>query len=503
MAVIKHISSIKANPLALLKYITGESKDTPARFITGLNCSEEPKSAYMEMGLCYESYSGQKYSQKPNAIGKQKIKIHHYVMSFKKGEISAEKAHKIGLEWAKNVFGNNHQILAATHVDTDHIHVHFAVNAYNLNGEHWIDNKKTLKHCRDISDRIMKDHNLSVIEKPKFRRNQKYTEWLARQNCTSWKSKLCDDIDRIILLDNIKTIADLIEELIKCGYTVKQGKYLSVKPSYLENRKPVRTFNLGDGYGLEELQYRIEHKDREMSFDKILKYSGIQRDYALYLRGLQISFNRKKGFFREVTYGELRKTCDLLCFMSENKIHSRQDFDDTVNKVAEKADEVIERYKAIKKKISDYDFVIKNGQRYLEILDKRPLLSDDISELAKLNLVKDLGVKTKENLEKFPKILEAAQTELSAMEAEYKSAVARKKEVTVNYRAMLDALETDYDRMVREQKAELEKYEEANRPKVPFRQRVTEMAEWAKKVQEQERLDRQCRDNRNKDGRER
>lgn len=75
MAVIKHISSIKANPLALLKYITGESKDTPARFITGLNCSEEPKSAYMEMGLCYESYSGQKYSQKPNAIGKQKIKM--------------------------------------------------------------------------------------------------------------------------------------------------------------------------------------------------------------------------------------------------------------------------------------------------------------------------------------------------------------------------------------------------------------------------------------------
>ena len=455
------------------------------------------------MGLCYESYSGQKYSQKPNAIGKQKIKMHHYVMSFKKGEISAEKAHKIGLEWAKKVFGNNHQILAATHVDTDHIHVHFAVNAYNLNGEHWIDNKKTLKHCRDISDRIMKDHNLSVIEKPKCRRNQKYTEWLARQNCTSWKLKLCDDIDRIILLDNIKTIADLIEELIKCGYTVKQGKYLSVKPSYLENRKPVRTFNLGDGYGLEELQYRIEHKDREMSFDKILKYSGIQRNYALCLRGLQISFNRKEGFFKDVTYGELRKTSDLLCFMSENKIHSRQDFDDTVNKVAEKADELIERYKAIKKKISDYDFVIKNGQRYLEILAKRPLLSADISELAKLNLVKDLGVKTKEDLEKFPKMLEAAQTELSAMEAEYKSAVARKKEVTVHYRAMLDALETDYDRMVREQKAELEKYEEANRPKVPFGQRVTEMAEWAKKVQEQEKLDRQCRDNRNKDGRER
>lgn len=136
MAVLKHISSIKANPLALLKYVTGESKDTPAKYITGLNCSDDPKSAYMEMGLCYESYSGEKFSKKPNSNGKHKIKMHHYVMSFKQGEITAEKAQEIGLEWARKVFGNDHQILVATHVDTDHIHIHFAVNAYNLKGEH-------------------------------------------------------------------------------------------------------------------------------------------------------------------------------------------------------------------------------------------------------------------------------------------------------------------------------------------------------------------------------
>ena len=52
MAVIKHISSIKASPLALLKYVVGETKDKKAELVKGLNCSEDPYSAYLEMALC-------------------------------------------------------------------------------------------------------------------------------------------------------------------------------------------------------------------------------------------------------------------------------------------------------------------------------------------------------------------------------------------------------------------------------------------------------------------
>lgn len=508
MAVVCHVSSIKASPLALLKYVTGESKDEPAKYITGLNCSEEPDSAYLEMALCYNKYSGEKFSKKPNGNGKQKIKMHHYVMSFQKGEITAEKAHEIGLEWARKVFGNDHQILVATHVDTDHIHVHFAVNAYNLKGEHWIDNKKTLKQCRDISDKIMKSHHLSVIENPKFKHNHKYTEWLARQNGTSWKEKLCDDIDRIVLMENVKTITDLVNELIKCGYAVRQGKYLSVKPLYLENRKPVRTLNLGDGYGLEELEYRINNKDREMSFDKILSYEGIQREYALCLRCLQIRFNRKDSIIKKTTYGELRRTSNLLCFMSENNIHSKDDFENVVNKVAEESDEVIERYKSMQAKIKDYEFVIKHGPRFLELLKQRSLLSKHVSELAALNLIKDLGVKTQEDLNKFPLMLETAKAKLADMEEEYKKAVSKKKEVTVNYRAMLEVFENDYDKMVKAEKAELDKYAESlpkpEQPKVSFTQRVMEMRRWADlaiaKVAEQDRLEQQRKSNQNRGG---
>lgn len=145
MAVIKHISSIKASPLALLKYVVGETKDKKAELVKGLNCSEDPYSAYLEMALCYDSYSGQKFSQRTAGSGKQKIKMHHYVMSFRKGEVTPEEALYVGEEWARSVFGYSMQILMGTHTDTDHIHVHFAVNAYDMKGRHWIDNQKTLK----------------------------------------------------------------------------------------------------------------------------------------------------------------------------------------------------------------------------------------------------------------------------------------------------------------------------------------------------------------------
>ena len=217
MAVIKHISSIKASPLALLKYVVGETKEKKAELVKGLNCSEDPHSAYLEMALCYDSYSGQKFSQRAAGSGKQKIKMHHYVMSFRKGEVTPEEALYVGEEWAGSVFGYSMQILMGTHTDTDHIHVHFAVNAYDMRGRHWIDNQKTLKECRDISDKLMRKYGFHVIKEPKRSGSITYPEWLARKNNTSWKQKLCDDIDRIVLMENVKNIADLAGQLISCG----------------------------------------------------------------------------------------------------------------------------------------------------------------------------------------------------------------------------------------------------------------------------------------------
>ena len=82
MAVLKHFS-INNSPLATLKYIVGETKKHKAAIVTGLKCSEDPESAYMEMAMCYEHFAGEKFHRVGNPTGKEHLKMHHYVISFK------------------------------------------------------------------------------------------------------------------------------------------------------------------------------------------------------------------------------------------------------------------------------------------------------------------------------------------------------------------------------------------------------------------------------------
>ena len=504
MAVIKHISSIKASPLALLKYVVGETKEKKAELVKGLNCSEDPYSAYLEMALCYDSYSGQKFSQRAAGSGKQKIKMHHYVMSFRKGEVTPEEALYVGEEWARSVFGYSMQILMGTHTDTNHIHVHFAVNAYDMKGRHWIDNQKTLKECRDISDKLMRKYGLHVIKEPKRSGSITYTEWLARKNNTSWKQKLCDDIDRIVLMENVKNIADLAGQLISCGYEVRQGKYLSVKPAELKRSRAVRSFRLGDGYGLEELQYRIENKNREMSLDKILTYSGVQREYALCLRQIQIILYRKPEEDHRVTYREVLKTCELLNYIHDHNIHSKQDFETHVNKTAEHTDKVVERYKYIQKKIKESEYILENGDRFLELYSSDPSAAFNQASLYKPFF--ERSIKSKDDLDNVAQKLEVLKKELSGMQSEYDNAVAAKKAVTAHYTTFLRQIDNNYAGYIYSAKKELADYEASlnKPPKKEFKEVVLQMADWAekvnakveekKRVEEQERAARRKRD---------
>ena len=371
MAVLRHFS-IKNNPLATLKYITGETKAQKAAIVTGINCSDDPESAYIEMKMCYEHYAGEKFHRTSKPVGKEHLKMHHYVISFKGQEVTPQEADRIAQEWAKEVFGDNFQILIATHTDTKNIHVHLAVNAFDMNGKRWLDNKKTMNLCREKINAICKKKKLNVIENPRYNTRQNYAEWLANRSGTSWKHKLCDDIDKIVLMEDIHNMDEFIRRLAMHGYYVRKGKYISVRPWDMENIRPVRTLRLGDGYGLEELQYRIENKNREILLDKILTYTGVQREYALCLRQIQIILYRKPEEDHRVTYREVLKTCELLNYIHDHNIHSKQEFETHVNKIAEHTDKVVERYKYIQKKIKESEYILENGDRFFELYSSEP-----------------------------------------------------------------------------------------------------------------------------------
>ncbi|MCM1525433.1 MAG: relaxase/mobilization nuclease domain-containing protein, partial [Ruminococcus sp.] len=285
--------AVHSTPLSFLKYVTAEGK-TKNALVSGLNCSSDVGAAYEEMKFQFEAFTSERFYKKTLSSEtefnrKEEIRMHHYIQSFAPGEVTAEEAHRIGLEWAKAVFGNNRSVIVSTHIDREHIHNHFAAAAFDMDGKRWYGNKTTLKMCRDISDKIAKAHGISVIEKPRYRAKQKYGEYKACLGGYSWKRKLCDDIDNAVL--RADSIDDLLKQLEAQGYEIRKGKYISVKVR--RDRRPIRTYRLGDGYSLEHLEYRIRNKNMEMPLSEVLKYEGIQREWAMCIRQLQMEISRK------------------------------------------------------------------------------------------------------------------------------------------------------------------------------------------------------------------
>ena len=141
MPIIKYIA-VHSSPLKLLEYVTNENK-TSNTFTSSINCSTDPHIAYKEMEQSFEHFSGQRFWKKSlfmkNEIlgGKERVRLHHYIQSFKVGELTENEAHRIGVEWAQEVFGNKFQVLISTHTDKGHYHNHFVVCPYDDNGKLW------------------------------------------------------------------------------------------------------------------------------------------------------------------------------------------------------------------------------------------------------------------------------------------------------------------------------------------------------------------------------
>ncbi len=442
LAIVKYIA-VHKSPKNFLRYIMNCDKTEEMKLVTGLNCTANLDYAYNQFGNVFEKFAKERFCKKSINSGKEKIRLHHYIQSFKPEEVSPEKAHKIGVEWAEKVFGRDHQVLVTTHVDKNHIHNHFAVSAYDLDGKKWYGNKTTLQRCRDISDKICKSHDLSIIENKEYHSNQKYSDWLARQQNVSWKTRLCDEIDKLVLREDVKSVDDLAEQLRKKYYAVTLKKYLSIKVS--ENRKAIRSYRLGDGYAIEELQYRIDNKNQEISLSAIASYQGVQREYAMCLRELQIMIYRKPDNLHNVTYGELRRNAELLTYLCDNNIHSEEDFQNVVNAAAEKSDKLKKSRDKLLREISERENILKDGARYIELNKIRTPTAVQLEELVKLNYLAKYNLRSEEDIAMHGQELEKLKSELSKTESSFEVAEKEKSAAASNYKTYLRQMQSDYD----------------------------------------------------------
>lgn len=482
MPIIKHIS-IHSTPLSNIEYILNGDKNDEMRFATGLNCTPNPQSAYDEFRRTFEYYAKERFfksdlnfqemKKDEKNKSKEKVRIHHYVQSFDpKENVTPDEAHKIGIEWAKKTFGENTQVIISTHLDKDHIHNHFAVCPYSLDGKRWIDNMKTLKTARRISDEIALQHGLHIIENPKHKNTMKYIEWLAKQNGTSWKRQLTENIDKLVLCEDVQNISDLADKLKEQGYTIRSGKYLSIKAPKQKNA--IRSYRLGDGYSVEDLQYRILHKEQEISLSAIQKYSGIQKEYAVCMRQMQIAVFTKKP--TKTTYTDLRQSAELLNYLSNNNITSYDELENRLNASAEEYQNSVLKKKMLSSQIEEVGKIIADGNIYLDLADKDFLTADEKEKYKKVSYIEKMSIGNFDDLEQRKQNSDSLKAELAELEVTAERQKEDRDYLLQLYRTYKRDIEnSSYDEVqrqleikLREQQTDQEQQEEHNKK---FRER--------------------------------
>lgn len=138
----------------VFSYTQNPDKTAGGQFVTAINCQKD--IALQQMIL-----TKQRYGKEDGYIA------WHGYQSFKPGEVTPEQCHALGVELAKQMWGDRFQVIVTTHLDKEHLHNHFCINSVSFkDGGKYNFSKKELKRLRNTSDRLCREHGLSVVEHP-------------------------------------------------------------------------------------------------------------------------------------------------------------------------------------------------------------------------------------------------------------------------------------------------------------------------------------------------
>ena len=151
----------------VFSYTQNPDKTDGGEFVTAINCVKE--IALEQMILTKQEFC------KDDGY----IAWHGY-QSFKPGEVTPEECHAIGVQTARELWGDHFQIIVTTHLDREHLHNHFCFNSVGFrDGRKYNYSKAERRRMMEVSDRICAEHGLSVIRSPK--KSPSRPVWLDEQ----------------------------------------------------------------------------------------------------------------------------------------------------------------------------------------------------------------------------------------------------------------------------------------------------------------------------------
>ncbi len=338
MAVTK-THPIKSTLKAAIDYICNPAKTDGSLLISAYACSAE--TADIEFAWTRQ-----------HAIDKGENLGRHLIQAFAPGEVTPEEAHQIGLELAKEILGGKYEFVLTTHIDRGHIHNHVIWNAVSFTDHrHYHSNKRSYYEIRRASDRLCKEHGLSVIV-PGQEKGKSYVEHQAVRNGTSYKAKLKAAIDR--LLPACADLENLLRRLQQEGYEIRRGKYISCRASNQERFTRLKT--LGVDYTEEALAARIAGRTRPSKRPKV-RDGSIQRIAVIH-------GSQSPGLQHWAKLQKLKEGAKTLNYLAEHGIDSYEALGNRLAELNAAVDDSLASIKVVEGRIAELNLIAKYAATY-------------------------------------------------------------------------------------------------------------------------------------------
>ena len=375
-----------------IAYILNPEKTDEKLLVSSYGCASETAAREFEWTRKIAEQKG---------MNPVRIIARHVIQSFEIGEVTPELAHEIGKQFADEILGGKYEYVLTTHIDKDHVHNHLIFNAVDFVDYHAYKSYKRIYYdMREVSDRLCKENGLSVIP-PSQNKGMGYKEYTEAKRGTSWKQKLKQTIDRLVI--TAKDYDDFLWLMQEAGYEIKTGKYISFRAEGQE--RFTRSKTIGENYTEERIKERIAgrtpRRNRRQTVPKGISLIGDIQE--------RISLIDSKGYEYKAKLTILKEAARTLNYLTENNLLQYADLEKKVEDVHSAYDRTGKELKGVEARLREVQPLIKNISNYQRL---KPVY--DAFQKAK----DKPGFKAKHEAELV--IFEAARSTLLAMQGDEK-----------------------------------------------------------------------------------
>ena len=346
MAVTK-IKAIRGTLSKAIAYILNPEKTDEKLLVSSYGCASETAAREFEWTRKIAEQKG---------MNPVRIIARHVIQSFEIGEVTPELAHEIGKQFADEILGGKYEYVLTTHIDKDHVHNHLIFNAVDFVDYHaYKSYKRVYYDMREVSDRLCKENGLSVIP-PSQNKGMGYKEYTEAKRGTSWKQKLKQTIDRLVI--TAKDYDDFLRLMQEAGYETKTGKYISFRAEGQE--RFTRSKTIGENYTEERIKERIagrtpRRSQRQTTPKGISLIGDIQE---------RIRLIDSKGYEYKAKLTILKEAARTLNYLTENNLLQYADLEKKVEDVHGSYDRTGKELKGVEARLREVQPLIKNISNY-------------------------------------------------------------------------------------------------------------------------------------------